>query len=151
LELLALAVESSKRYGVDLSLCLCDLDNFKAFNDRYGHRAGDNILEKFGEIVRQETRTADLAGRYGGDEFVIAFPSTPIAGAVECMERILDRFRKTDFGSRGDSFSVTCTAGIAEFCDRNSTAEDLIQAADLALYEAKRMGRNRVVVSGSTD
>jgi diguanylate cyclase (GGDEF)-like protein/PAS domain S-box-containing protein len=151
LELMAQAVESSKRYGVDLSLCLCDLDDFKVFNDRYGHQAGDYILETFGEIVRQQTRSADPAGRYGGDEFVIAFPSTPITGAIDCMERILNRFRETRFRFGGDSFSVTCTAGIAEYGLHIKTAADLIQAADQALYEAKRMGRNRIVVSGSTD
>ncbi len=144
--LLAAACETAKRYSHPLSLCLFDLDRFKQVNDRYGHQVGDRVLVTLGEIVRQGLRSADLAGRYGGDEFMIAFPHTPASGANRSMERILTDLKDKSFEAEAETFSVTCTAGIAEFDARTMTVEDLIQEADNGLFEAKKLGRNRVVI-----
>jgi diguanylate cyclase (GGDEF)-like protein/PAS domain S-box-containing protein len=137
--------ENSKRYSVPLSLCLCDLDNFKRVNDAYGHQAGDKVLAGFGEVLRNELRGGDIAGRYGGDEFIMLFPHTNSAEAAECLERIRSHLENIVFQMGTESYSVSCTAGVAEFHPRMGHPEELVSAADEALYQGKAKGRNCVV------
>lgn len=150
MELLDSAFESTKRYNLPLSLAICDIDNFKEINDVFGHQSGDLVLTKFGEVIRHELRKADFAGRYGGDEFIIIYPHTPAAGAAECMERIISRIGAISFYAGSTPFTVTCSAGIAEFDSGMLKSDNLIHWADMALYEAKQQGRNRVVLSKPT-
>jgi diguanylate cyclase (GGDEF)-like protein/PAS domain S-box-containing protein len=129
------------------ALCLFDVDHFKDINDRFGHAAGDEVLEAIGNIVRGELRSTDLAGRLGGDEFCFALPRTDSNECARVAERIRDRLGTLAFGmSAGSPFSVTATFGVAE-SEPDVNAKELMEAADRALYRAKSAGRNRVLVN----
>ncbi len=141
------ACETATRYAQPLSLCICDIDHFKNVNDQHGHQAGDRVLTEFGEVVKSELRGADVAGRYGGDEFIIAFPNTPLEGVVQCLGRIRDRLERLHPQTGSESLKVTFSAGLAQLSPGRTTADALIREADTALYEAKRRGRNRVIVA----
>lgn len=147
LVLVEAACETAARYVQPFSLCICDIDYFKNVNDEYGHDAGDRVLAKFGEIVRTELRGADIAGRYGGDEFIIAFPNTSLEGAGQCLGRIRERLAQVQPAEGSVSTKVTFSAGLAELSSREMTTTTLIREADKALYEAKKRGRDRVVVA----
>jgi diguanylate cyclase (GGDEF)-like protein/PAS domain S-box-containing protein len=149
LDLLKTECISAERYSTPLSLAICDLDNFKGINDHYGHLVGDQALVTFAKILAKQLRGSDFAGRFGGDEFVIAFPHTPSSGAAESMERVRAILEDFTFTNSNAGFKVTCTAGISEFAPDVNTTQSLIHAADSALYEAKALGRNRVVVSAT--
>lgn len=129
------------------ALCLLDIDNFKEINDRYGHAAGDEVLEAVGSILRTELRSSDMSGRLGGDEFIFVVPQTDAHEAARLAERILDRLRTQAFGAGGDTepFLVTATFGVAEW-QPHVDARELMDAADRALYRAKAAGRNRVCI-----
>lgn len=138
--------EQSKRYDWELSLVMVDLDHFKNINDTYGHLAGDRVLSATGEVIDNETRNADLACRFGGEEFCIVTPHTDREGAEELARRIKRRLQSIDFGTKKDlTFSVTCSIGIARRNDAMQSLQDLIRDADARLYEAKNNGRNQIV------
>lgn len=131
------------------ALCLFDVDHFKDINDRFGHAAGDEVLEAIGNIVRAELRGSDIAGRLGGDEFCFALPRTDADECARVAERIRDRLSTLAFGmSSGSPFSVTATFGVAE-SEPDVNAKELMEAADRALYKAKSAGRNRVNVAAA--
>ncbi len=131
---------------VETSLCLFDIDHFKEINDRFGHNAGDEVLEEVGNIVRAELRSNDIPGRMGGDEFCFALPGTDENEAARVAERIRARLSTLAFGmDTGSTFSVTATFGVAQSQD-DADAKHLMEAADRALYRAKSSGRNRVCV-----
>jgi diguanylate cyclase (GGDEF)-like protein/PAS domain S-box-containing protein len=128
------------------SLCLFDVDHFKDINDRFGHAAGDEVLEAIGNIVRAELRSVDVAGRLGGDEFCFALPRTDRNECARVAERIRERLGTLAFGmTTGSTFSVTATFGVAE-SHTDMDSKELMEAADCGLYRAKSAGRNRVVV-----
>jgi len=128
------------------ALCLFDVDHFKDINDRFGHVAGDEVLEAIGNIVRGELRSTDIAGRLGGDEFCFALPRTGTDECAHVAERIRDSLGTLTFGvSAGSPFSVTATFGVAE-SEPDVNAKELMETADRALYQAKSAGRNRVMV-----
>jgi len=130
----------------ETSLCLFDIDHFKAINDRFGHAAGDEVLEAVGNIVRAELRTADIAGRLGGDEFCFVLPGTDENEAARVAERIRERLCTMAFGmATGSTFSVTATFGVAK-SEPDVDAREFMEVADRALYRAKSAGRNRVMV-----
>jgi diguanylate cyclase (GGDEF)-like protein/PAS domain S-box-containing protein len=130
-----------------IAVCLFDVDRFKEINDRFGHAAGDEVLEAVGNIVRAELRTTgDIAGRLGGDEFCFALPGTDDNEAARVADRIRERLSTMAFGMEGAApFSVTATFGVAE-SHPDEDARALLEAADRALYRAKSAGRNRVCV-----
>ena len=128
------------------SLCVFDIDYFKDINDRFGHAAGDEVLQAIGGIVRTELRSSDVAGRLGGDEFCFALAGSDPHEAARVAERIRERLVTQAFGvDTGAPFSVTATFGIAEWHPHLET-KDLMDAADRALYRAKSSGRNRVSI-----
>jgi diguanylate cyclase (GGDEF)-like protein len=129
------ALEFACRDSRPLCIALLDLDRFKAFNDEHGHPAGDRLLKEASAAWHGELRRVDLLARYGGEEFVVLLPNTDAGEAQEIIERAL---RATPHGQ-------TFSAGIAVW-DRAETAEELVERADAALYEAKAAGRNRVLV-----
>lgn len=137
-------VERSRRYGNELSFMLLDVDHFKDVNDRFGHPVGDEVLRTLGDILKSSTRSPDIAGRYGGEEFAVVLSQTGIAEAVEMAERVRKRIRDEQFETEGETFSVTCSVGVAELDNSDSDGQDLLREVDEALYRAKERGRNRV-------
>lgn len=136
------------RHEQALSVCLCDLDNFKQVNDTYGHRMGDRVLETFARIVMQEVRREDCAGRIGGDEYIITFPQVPANVAATCMERIRTRFEAVVFKTvEGVAFQCSATLGLADYPYDKISNEAFIELADKSLYHAKELGRNCTVVN----
>ncbi len=146
IEKLEAVSETSNRYGVPLSLCLCDLDRFKDVNDTYGHLKGDEVLAKFGELLRAELRRSDFAARYGGDEFILAFPHTESGGAAECMERIRTRLARHTFHAGATPFRMTFSGGVTECIAGTMSVDELVLQADQALYQGKHQGRDRVLI-----
>jgi diguanylate cyclase (GGDEF)-like protein len=123
------------------SVIMADVDDFKKYNDEYGHPEGDNVLKTVAGILRESIREVDCAGRYGGEEFVIVMPGTNAEAAGVAAERIRQRLSREKFSGR----RITLSMGIAEFPRDAENALSIISAADGALYEAKRGGRNQVV------
>jgi diguanylate cyclase (GGDEF)-like protein len=143
----------AKRFGHDFSLLICDLDDFKQVNDTHGHPQGDAVLRAVGRILAEESRGIDFPARYGGEEFVVALPETSTQGAVEVAERIRERVAETAIPlveGKGE-LRVTASIGLATLPGAAANAGELIAKADAALYEAKRAGKNRVVVAESPD
>ena len=146
-ELIEKEAERAERFGHQLSLVLLDIDDFKKVNDTYGHLQGDEVLRVLGRILIEESRGIDEPARYGGEEFVVALPETGREGALELAERVRTRLEGAPIsgvdGSNG--ISVTTSLGVATLPDAASDTRELIAAADAALYEAKRAGKNRTV------
>ncbi|RUM99434.1 PleD family two-component system response regulator [Pseudaminobacter arsenicus] len=134
-----------------LSVMITDLDRFKAVNDTYGHDGGDDVLREFARRLRKNVRGIDLACRYGGEEFVIVMPDTEAGIAEKVAERIRAEIAQTPFviGKDGRSLDITISIGVSSLRRGADTVEDLMKRADLALYEAKTGGRNRVVAKAA--
>jgi two-component system, cell cycle response regulator len=140
----------TKRYRNTLSCLLLDLDHFKSINDRFGHDAGDQVLKEVARRITGSLREVDLAARYGGEEFVVLLPHTSKTDARIVAERLLKNVHKQEFVFGKEVLNVTTSIGCAGNSDVISeNAEDLVKAADIALYEAKNGGRNRVVMYSS--
>jgi two-component system, cell cycle response regulator len=140
----------TKRYKNTLSCLLLDLDHFKQINDRFGHDAGDQVLKEVARRITGSLREVDLAARYGGEEFVILLPHTSKGDAQIVAERLLKNVRKQQFTFDGEVVTVTVSIGCAGNSDvQSSNPEDLVKAADIALYEAKNNGRNRLAMYSS--
>ncbi len=132
----------SQRYKRPFCVAMADLDDFKSINDGCGHIVGDEVLCRFARCVEQEKREADVVARYGGDEFVLLLPETTLEGAVSLLERLRLRTQKL---SMPNGLTVRVSCGVAQYePDGDLSVEALVRCADLALYEAKRTGRNRV-------
>jgi diguanylate cyclase (GGDEF)-like protein len=123
---------------------MIDLDHFKALNDQFGHRAGDEVLRQLGRLLDAEKRTGDLVARYGGEEFVALLPHAEAQAAVGWAERVRQRIAATRISFEGGTLEITASFGVAGAAP-DGAASDLVEAADAALFEAKRAGRNRVV------
>ncbi|AJG13451.1 diguanylate cyclase [Pseudomonas plecoglossicida] len=136
----------ARRQGYSLALVMLDLDYFKAYNDRYGHPAGDQCLRRFAEVLQQALkRPADLAVRYGGEEFTLLLPDTDARGAELLVQEVQQLLRRQMLEHAGSPLGrVSCSAGIAvgDLAREGMTAERLMAAADAALYQAKRKGRD---------
>jgi diguanylate cyclase (GGDEF)-like protein len=137
----------TRRYKNTLSCLLLDLDHFKRINDRFGHDAGDQVLKEVARRITGSLREVDLAARYGGEEFVVLLPHTSKGDARIVAERLLKNVRKQEFNFNGELLTVTTSIGCAGNSDvASNNPEDLVKAADIALYEAKNGGRNRIVM-----
>jgi diguanylate cyclase (GGDEF)-like protein len=141
-ELLELELKAYKRYGVVASVILLDIDDFKRVNDRWGHQEGDRILVELAAILTQQTRDSDICCRFGGEEFVVILPFTECHEAAEIAERI--RKGASRIGIAGQTLALS--AGVASCDDAASTPHALISRADDALGQAKKSGKNQVVV-----
>ena len=137
----------TKRYRNALSCVMIDLDHFKAVNDGFGHVAGDTVLKLVATKLNENVREVDVVTRYGGEEFVILLPHTSKEGARLVAIRIADVIRKLSFDFEAGQASLTASFGVADVGDvPGDNPEDLVKAADAAMYEAKRLGRDRVVM-----
>lgn len=127
------------------SLCVAmiDIDSFKIINDTYGHQAGDEVLRSLGLMMRKRMRDIDFVGRYGGEEFIILMPNTDLSHAFEIIDELRKQFIILTYSVGSKIFNATFSAGVAAFPDF-STATSLIKAADDALYQSKKYGKNRV-------
>ncbi|RWX78818.1 PleD family two-component system response regulator [Neorhizobium lilium] len=134
-----------------LSVCITDIDRFKAVNDTYGHDAGDEVLREFAARIRSTVRGADLACRYGGEEFVLVMPDTDAVSAASIAERLRDTIERSPFQLKaaGVAINITASLGISSNIMGAETPEQLLKQADRALYEAKNAGRNRVVAAAA--
>ncbi|TRB02736.1 MULTISPECIES: PleD family two-component system response regulator [Rhizobium/Agrobacterium group] len=137
--------------GRPISICMTDIDRFKLVNDTYGHDVGDEVLREFAARIRSTVRGADLACRYGGEEFVVAMPDTPIEIAAAVAERLRAIIEDKPFYVRSidRELSITASLGIATSSGAFGMPDELLKQADRALYEAKHAGRNRVVAAAA--
>ena len=139
-------INRAKRYREDFSLIMLDLDHFKKVNDRYGHLTGDDVLEEVAALIRGTIRNTDVAGRYGGEEFIIILPQTTLSSAWVIAERLRSIIEQAEMKDpAGNVFAITVSQGLAGW-ERGEDAHSLISRSDEALYKAKEKGRNRVQI-----
>jgi diguanylate cyclase (GGDEF)-like protein len=139
----------SIRHGLQLSIMILDLDTFKAYNDLCGHQAGDRALQQVAKVLCRSVREMDIVTRYGGEEFCILLPDTPKVDAMFVAERIRYGIEHEFFnGEEGLPLGrLTISIGIATYPENGATSSELVSSADMALYQAKADGRNRIVAS----
>jgi diguanylate cyclase (GGDEF)-like protein len=156
-ELLSIEFLRARRYGTPLSVLMADLDHFKEVNDRYGHPAGDNVLRSVAEILLGSLRATDTGGRYGGEEILVVLPHNDAGGASVLAERWRCAVEQAELRvADGERIPVTISIGVSDYrgpgdCRTEvASPDDLIAAADRALYRAKQKGRNRVEIDDGT-
>lgn len=137
-------LSGAARHGFTFWVVMADLDHFKSVNDRHGHEAGDMVLKRFGELVRANTRSSNMCGRIGGEEFILALTHVDRDGVRVAIERVRQQLEAEKFTLDGAVIQVTASFGIAGFRGKNAPPfDDLLREADSALYRAKHNGRNR--------
>ena len=144
-------IRRTGNYRQALALFMFDIDKFKSINDTHGHHAGDVVIKKMAEIVKKNTRGSDLVGRYGGDEFIVLITSTTEKQAITFAEKLREIVSATDIAIPGTEVPVriTVSGGLAMFPSHGQSTTELFRAADDALFESKRQGRNRVLIAAS--
>jgi two-component system cell cycle response regulator len=150
-EALEVMADRLHRYGQGFSVALLDVDNFKLYNDAFGHQAGDEVLKSVAQVLLANSRTGDTCYRYGGEEFLCVFPDQSAGSARTAIQRIVDGIAKLAIPHAEDAAApfLTVSVGIAEMGLDNIDAHETVQAADAALYQAKKDGRNRVQLASS--
>ncbi len=148
-ETLEREIAKAERYKSIVSLVIMDLDNFKWCNDNLGHQVGDTVLTEIGQMLSVLCRKADTAARWGGEEFAVILPRTSRTGAASQAERICSKVKDHPFQDGEPSLQgrITMSAGVASYPEDSTTAKALVHAADMALYQAKAMGKSRVCVA----
>src|SRR5690606_31509611 len=143
---LAMVLNKAEEQDRDMALMLLDIDYFKPVNDTYGHDVGDAVLKEFATRLQRNIRGVDLACRFGGEEFVVVMPDTDMRQAQGVAERVRSAVADEGFAiGTGMSLNITVSVGLALNGQAGDTPESVIKRADVALYRAKRAGRNRVV------
>jgi diguanylate cyclase (GGDEF)-like protein len=144
-------IRRTENYRQALALFLFDIDEFKKINDTHGHYAGDVVIKKMAELVKKNTRSSDLVGRYGGDEFMVLITSTTEEQAASFADKLREMIAITDIAIPGTEVPVrvTVSGGLAMFPTHGQSTTELLRAADDALYESKRQGRNRIRLATS--
>jgi diguanylate cyclase (GGDEF)-like protein len=135
-----------QRYMRPLAILMLDVDHFKLVNDRFGHAAGDGVLRVVADVCRAEKRDSDIVGRIGGEEFALMLPETTAEAAQTFAERLRCRVRDCPIAIEGEQVAVTVSIGVAGASIRTSGIEALMRSADQALYDAKRAGRDQVLL-----
>jgi diguanylate cyclase len=138
-----------QRYQYPLTIGVLDLDLFKRINDTYGHKAGDRVLQLVAKELRERLRSTDFVARYGGEEFVLLLPETRPEDALVALNKIREHISKLPFHFSGNPVTITFSAGLAAFTSEDSE-DSVFERADKAVYIAKKAGRNRVHISGSS-
>jgi len=140
--------QRSKRYDLPLACLMFDIDDFKKINDTYGHLQGDTVLREIAVRTNGVIRKTDICARYGGEEFVVIMPQTRLAGARSQAQRLLEVLRSSKYPGMPAKARVTVSVGVAVLdLEKMDNCDALVAQADVALYEAKRLGKNRVVVA----
>lgn len=142
-------IRRTENYRQHMALFMFDVDEFKEINDTHGHHAGDIVLMKLAALVKLNTRSSDLVGRYGGDEFLVLITSTDADHVISYAEKLREKIAATDMEIPGSEkpVRITISGGLAVFPTHGQSTTELLKAADDALYEAKRQGRNRIMVA----
>ena len=141
-------VRRAARSGTTLSLVLLDIDDFTVVNDTYGHLQGDLVLRAVGRLLRERATSTDLPARYGGEEFAVLLPDTGLAGAIDLAETLRLAIAACEISADdNEAVRLTASIGVASLPDCGSGREQLLEAADRALYQAKRAGRNGVLAA----
>lgn len=144
-------IKRVERNPASLSVCFLDIDRFKSINDTYGHQAGDLVLQGLAHKLQNTLRISDFVGRYGGEEFIVILPGATAEQAKEIMDNFLDSIRLEPIAhNEGEHYSITFSAGIAEYNGKESALE-WIRRADSTMYQAKQDGRDRVYIAESRD
>ena len=146
LEALDKELMRARRHARDLSFLMLDIDHFKKINDVHGHLAGDYVLKEVARIIQQRIRRDEVLARYGGEEFAIILPETTLEGAFALADGLREKIEQSRFVFQNETIRVTISIGGALLQESDRTSLDLIKRADEKLYEAKRAGRNRVLV-----
>lgn len=141
-------LEAARRHGFPLWVVVADLDKFKLVNDMHGHSAGDDAIKKFADLLKANTRSADISGRLGGDEFVLVISHGEKKAILQTIDRLRADFASERFAFSGQDIQITASFGIAGFqSSSDKTLADLLIRADKALYSAKSAGRNQVIAA----
>lgn len=145
-ERLALELARWQRYGGELLLAVLDIDHFKRINDGYGHLAGDKVLKIIAGELAKRLRKTDFIARFGGEEFVLLLPGTPLAGGQQLLETLRSAIAECPFHFKGERVTITLSGGLCSFASGES-AEQIFERADQALYKAKQSGRNQIILA----
>ena len=137
----------AERGGYCFSICYLDLDHFKKVNDRFGHQSGDLVLQKTSQEMAAQLREIDCLARFGGEEFLAVLSQADQSAAEVVGQRLLEKVRSLDFSEHLSGLQVTLSVGVAVFIP-SETLDSLLHRADQAMYKAKSLGRNQVVVAG---
>ncbi|MBI3449255.1 MAG: diguanylate cyclase [Acidobacteria bacterium] len=140
-------LKRAERHGQPVAILMMDIDRFKTYNDTRGHQAGDELLRRLAKMLKETLRATDYAARYGGEEFLVLLPQTPPKDARDTAEKIRRRMEESSLGTYGDGAVATISIGVATSPECGFDPEKVIREADMALYRAKRDGRNRVVTA----
>ncbi len=141
-------IKRARRFKQSFSFVMLDVDNLKAYNDRHGHLSGSQVLKEIATIIKASCREIDLVSKYGGDEFGVLLPQTRLPGADKVTRRVVESVNEHKFDGQRPGL-ITCSAGISAFPRDGQTPQAIIEAADKALYQAKRTGKNTVVTTES--
>jgi diguanylate cyclase (GGDEF)-like protein len=144
-------IERVGRYNRPLSIAFIDIDHFKAVNDNFGHEIGDRVLRGVADVFREHTRSADLVGRYGGEEFVLVLPETTVDDATAVAEKLRLMILKQHFDTGSSEITVSVSIGVAGGLGPSLRVDQLLRDADAAMYAAKSLGRNQTYVFAETD
>ena len=145
-ECLKTELARARRHEKTFSVLFLDIDNFKRYNDQYGHEQGNTLLREFSLILKKCMRDSDLAARYGGEEFVMVLPETPKASAKKMAESVLHQLEQHKFS--GPDVMTTASIGVSTYPDDGIDPIDIIKAADEAMYQAKSAGGHKVALAG---
>jgi len=137
----------AKRHAASIGIIMLDIDHFKPLNDVYGHDAGDTVLQELGLFLQRNTRGEDIACRYGGEEFLLILPEAPLEIATQRGHELLRGIRDLKIVYHGQPLHITASVGVALFPHHSSNVRDVVKSADLAMYRAKRRGRDRIMVA----
>jgi diguanylate cyclase (GGDEF)-like protein len=144
---LASTIAVAERTSSPFAVAVADIDHFKRFNDRYGHEAGDEVLQAVARVMRETIRPGDHAGRWGGEEFLVVLPATALEDAARAVERVRRNIEHLQIEWQGRPLTVTISAGVTAYPELIRNAAAAVASADAALYKAKRAGRNTVAVA----
>jgi len=150
-EFLTYEIKRSLRHHHKFTILMIDLDNFKYINDTYGHASGDLVLKEVTNIFGSNLRNADILARLGGDEFAVILPETPYESGYAVVEKLRSRLEATPISLMFDQITLTASFGIAEYPDQGENIESLLTGSDLAMYKAKRAGKNTIARADQSD